>query len=59
MKDRENITAYISKVQEALKKEKKKYESVKDDYSKRMLSLRLTGLDFKHKSIHLFGYLKD
>ena len=41
MKDRENITAYISKVQEALKKEKKKYESVKDDYSKRMLSLDL------------------
>ena len=39
MKDRENITAYIAKVQEALKKEKKKYESVKDDYSKRMLSL--------------------
>ena len=41
MKDRENITAYIAKVQEALKKEQKKYESVKDDYSKRMLSLDL------------------
>ena len=41
MKDRENIAAYIAKVQEALKKEQKKYESVKDDYSKRMLSLDL------------------
>jgi hypothetical protein len=41
MKDRENITAYIAKVQEALKKEQKKYETVKDDYSKRMLSLDL------------------
>jgi hypothetical protein len=41
MKDRENIAAYIAKVQEQLKKEQKKYESVKDDYSKRMLSLDL------------------
>jgi hypothetical protein len=41
MKEKKEIAAYIAKVQEALKKEQKKYESVKDDYSKRMLSLDL------------------
>ncbi len=41
MRNREDITGYIAKLQEALKKEQKKYESVKDDYSKRMLSLDL------------------
>lgn len=58
MKDRENITAYIAKVQEQLKKEQSRYETVKDDYSKRMLSLDLQDR-FKTQINTLTWVLKD
>lgn len=41
MKTKKEISAYIVKLKEALKQEQKRYESVKGDYSKRILSLDL------------------
>ncbi len=41
MKTKTEVKAYITKLQEALNKERKKYESVKNDYAKRTLSLDL------------------
>ena len=41
MKTKTEIAAYIKKLEEALSKERKRYESVKSDYSKRTLSLDL------------------
>ena len=41
MKTKTEVKAYIKKLQEALKKERKRYEVVKSDYAKRTLSLDL------------------
>lgn len=41
MKTKNEIAAYIKKLEEALNKERKRYEAVKSDYAKRTLSLDL------------------
>ena len=41
MKTKTEIAAYIKKLEEALNKERKRYEVVKNDYAKRTLSLDL------------------